>query len=124
MRKIVLAAAIGTLALAACSQETQDAAEQTADSAAADTAANVDAAGEAVDNAADAASPALRPATLPKPNCRTKRRPKPTRIDSVVITGKGVACGLRPFSCALPQSTAGHASAAWRQTVASRVQGH
>jgi PBP1b-binding outer membrane lipoprotein LpoB len=45
MRKIVLVAAIaaGALSLAACSQQTEEAAEDTADSAMADTEANVDA---------------------------------------------------------------------------------
>jgi hypothetical protein len=61
MRKIILAAAAGALALtvSACSEKTEDAAAETADSAAADTAANADAMGEAVDaTATDAAATA------------------------------------------------------------------
>ncbi|MXP10265.1 hypothetical protein [Pseudoblastomonas halimionae] len=42
------------LSLAACSQETVDAASETADSAAADTAANLDKAGEAIEDGAEA----------------------------------------------------------------------
>ena len=54
MRKIVLAAAIAgaALSLAACSQETQDAAGETADNAMADAEANAEAAGDVVEGAA------------------------------------------------------------------------
>lgn len=59
MRKIVLvAAAVGALGLAACSDNTEQAADETFDSAMADTEANVDALAtegqEAVDDTADA----------------------------------------------------------------------
>ena len=49
MRKIVLVAAIaaGALSLAACSEQTEDAAGEAADSAMADTEANAEAAGDA-----------------------------------------------------------------------------
>lgn len=54
MRKIMLVASIAAAALAvsACSEGTEDAAEATVEGAADDTAANVDAAGEAVEGAA------------------------------------------------------------------------
>src|SRR5690606_17175850 len=60
MRKIVLvAAAVGALSLAACSEGTQDAAGDAADSAMADAEANMEAAGEAVDDAAAEAGAAI-----------------------------------------------------------------
>ena len=54
MRKIILAAAAAgaALTLAACSEGTQDAAEETVEGAAADTEANADAMGAAVEDAA------------------------------------------------------------------------
>lgn len=52
MRKFALIAAAGAaLSLAACSEQTEDAAATTADSAVADTEANLDAAGDAVTGA-------------------------------------------------------------------------
>ena len=61
MRKFVLAAAFatGALALAGCSQETQQKASETADAAAADAQANADSAGQTIDNAAKAAGQAI-----------------------------------------------------------------
>ena len=61
MRKITLAAAIavGSLSLAACSQETKDKASEAADAAAADVQANADSAGETIDQAAQAAGSAI-----------------------------------------------------------------
>jgi cytoskeletal protein RodZ len=66
MRKIVLVAAIaaGALSLAACSQQTEEAAEETADSAMADTEANVDA---MTDEAAPADETATTDATATDP---------------------------------------------------------
>ena len=61
MRKIMLVASIAAAALAvsACSQGTEDAAEATVDGAVDDTAANVDAAGAAVEGAVDDAGAAV-----------------------------------------------------------------
>jgi predicted small secreted protein len=61
MRKIVLVAAIaaGALSLAACSEQTEDAAGEAADSAMADTEANMEAAGDMVGGAADEAGDAI-----------------------------------------------------------------
>ncbi len=61
MRKIVLAAAIAgaALSLAACSESTGDAAEETVDNAMADAEANAEAAGEVVEGAAADAGEAV-----------------------------------------------------------------
>ena len=58
MRKIILAAAAAgaALTLAACSEGTQDAAEETVEGAAADTEANADAMGAAVEGATEEAA--------------------------------------------------------------------
>jgi len=55
MRKIILAAAVAgaALSLAACSENTENAAGEAVDSAMADTEANADALGEEVEQAAD-----------------------------------------------------------------------
>ncbi|WP_370183738.1 hypothetical protein [Alteriqipengyuania sp.] len=65
MRKIVLASAIAVsaLGLAACSEETTDAAEETVEGAAADTEANLEAAGEGIEDAAADTGEAVEGAT-------------------------------------------------------------
>ena len=62
MRKIVLAAAIAGLSLAACSEGTEDATGEAMDSAMADAEANMEAAGETVDDAAMEAGEAVEDA--------------------------------------------------------------